>query len=537
MGAAFLAAALVALGRVMGWNGVDTAAQVYRVNSYRHSGFALWDFSWFGGHWTLDYSLLYPPLAATFGIVVVAIGSAALAARAFDRLVRPEFGSGGPVASYMFAAGTLVTASIGQLTFLSGEAFGLAALWAGRNGKWRSAALLGLAATLTSPLAGAFLALATLALAIDRFLAGDRAARAEARAAALVAAVAGVPIVAAALLFPGDGPMPYPVIDWVWEMVVAFVIAVLAGITYLFGRQHRPLAVGVILYMAAASLSQLMPGPLGGNVGRLEDVVALPLAVGLAWSWLPVALPFLSVPLALSQWVPAWGAFTASATQPSTHPAFYATLDRALETRSQAGPAGRVEVVPTAFHWESAYVAPVMPLARGWERQLDEADNPLFYGPEPPSPQEYRAWLLDNGVRFVALPAAPLDVAGQAEGSLVASGRVPGLVLVWHSAQWRLYTVEDSQGIVSGPAELVSTSGGRVVLDANQPGDVTVRIHWNPDWYVAGGAGCLTNAHSWMSVEVVKAGEVQLEMSLLDPGQTACPQVLAAGASGRAPRT
>ena len=533
MAAALLAAVLVAFGRAMGWNGVDTAAQVYRVNSYRRGGFALWDFSWFGGHWTLDYSLLYPPLAGTFGIVIVAIGSAALAALAFDRLVRPALGSGGPAASYTFAAGTLVTASIGQLTFLSGEALGLAALWALRRGRWRAAALLGLASTLTSPLAGAFVALAALALAVDRLFARDRTAR----AAALVAAVVGVPIVAAALLFPGDGPMPYPVIDWAWEMVVAFAIAALAGITYLFGRQHRPLGIGAVLYMVAASLSQLMPGALGGNVGRLEDAVALPLAIGLAWSWLPTALPLLSVPLALSQWAPAWGAFTASATQPSTHRAFYATLDEALEVRSQAGPAGRVEVVPTAFHWESAYVAPVMPLARGWERQLDEADNPLFYGPEPPSPQEYRAWLLDNGVRFVALPAAPLDVAGQAEGALVASGRVPGLVLVWSSPQWRLYAVDDSQGIVSGPAELVSASGGRVVLNADHPGDVTVRIHWNPDWYVAGGAGCLTNAHSWMSVEVVKTGEVQLEMSLLDPGQTACPQDLAAGVSGKGSRT
>ena len=533
MAAALLAAALVAFGRMMGWNGVDTAAQVYRVDSYRHGGLALWDFRWFGGHWTLDYSLLYPPLAGTFGIVLVAVASAAVAALSFDRLVRAPLGSGGPIASGLFAAGTLVTASIGQLTFLSGEAFGLAALWAGRNGRWRAAAVLGLACTLTSPLAGAFVALAALAWSADRLLAGDRAAR----GAAAVAAIAGLPILAAAFLFPGDGPMPYPVMDWVWEMVVAFALGVQAAISYFFGRQHRSLGLGVIFFMGAASLSQLVPAALGGNVGRLEDVIALPLAVGLAWSWFPAALPLVSIPLAMSQWAPAWGAFTTSATQPSTHRAFYATLDRALETRAQEGPPGRVEVVPTAYHWESAYVAPVMPLARGWERQLDEADNPIFYGPQPPDPVTYRAWLLDNGVRFVALPAAPLDLAGQAEGTLVASGRVPGLVLIWQSAQWRLYAVDHSQGIVSGPAELVSAAGGRVVLNATQPGDVTVRIHWNQDWYVAAGAGCLTRAHSWMSVDVVKAGEVRLEMSVLNPDQTPCPQELAAGSSPEAARS
>ena len=531
MPAALIAAALVAVGRLMGWNGVDTAAQVYRVDSYRQNGFALWDFRWFGGHWTLDYSLLYPPLAGTLGIFAVAVLSAALAALAFDRLVREPLGSGGPIASYLFAGGTLVTASIGQLTFLSGEAFGLAALWAGRNGRWRAAAALGLASTLTSPLAGAFVALAALAWAADRMLARDRAAR----GAALVAAVAGLPILAAAVLFPGDGPMPYPTIDWVWEMVVATAIGVLAGIAYLFGRQQRPLALGALVFMAAASVSQLMPGALGGNVGRLEDVVALPLAVGLAWSWIPLGLPLVSVPLAFSQWAPAWGAFTASSAAPSTHPAFYATLDRALAVRSEAGPSGRVEVVPTAYHWESAYVAPVMPLARGWERQLDEADNPIFYRLQPPDPLEYRAWLLDNGVRFVALPSAPLDAAGQAEGALVASGRVPGLVLVWHSADWRLYAVEHSQGIVSGPAELVSAEGNRVVLNAAEPGDVTVRIHWSPDWYVASGGGCVTRAHSWMSVDVVRAGEVRLEMSFLDPNRTPCPHQLAAGTPVNAP--
>jgi hypothetical protein len=529
--AALIAAALVACGRIMGWNGVDTAAQVYRVDSYRHGGLSLWDFRWFGGHWTLDYSLLYPPLAGTLSIAAVAIGSAALAALSFDRLARPALGSGGPIASYLFAAGTLVTASIGQLTFLSGEAFGLAALWAGRNGRWRAAAVLGLAATLTSPLAGAFLALAALAFAVDRLLARDRTAR----GAAAVVAVAGIPIVAAALVFPGDGPMPYPVIDWVWEMVVAFAIGVLAAIAYFFGRQHRVIGIGVILFMMAAALSQLMPAALGGNVGRLEDVIALPLAVGLAWSWMPIGLPLITVPLALSQWTPAWGALTTSATQPSTHRAFYATLDGALEARSFDGPSGRVEVVPTAYHWESAYVAPVMPLARGWERQLDEADNPLFYGPQPPGPAQYRAWLLDNGVRFVALPLAPLDSAGQAEGDLVASGRVPGLALVWRSAEWRLYEVEQSQGIVSGPAQLVSAAGGRVVLNAAQPGDVTVRIHWNPDWYVAAGAGCVTRAESWISVDVVRPGEVRLEMSVLDPGRTPCPQDLAAGSPARPP--
>ena len=35
-------------------------AQLYRVASFRAHGFAIWDSQWFGGHWTLSYSVLYP---------------------------------------------------------------------------------------------------------------------------------------------------------------------------------------------------------------------------------------------------------------------------------------------------------------------------------------------------------------------------------------------------------------------------------------------------------------------------------------------
>ncbi len=527
MAAALLAAALVTLGHVLGWNGVDTAAQVYRVDSLRRTGFSLWDFRWYGGHWTLDYSLLYPYLASVLGMLATTIASAAVAPLAFDRLARRHLGPGATAASLAFAAGTLVAASIGQLTSLAGAAFGLAALWAVQGpaprGRRVAALLLAVCCTLASPLTGAFLALAGAAWALDRALDRDRTA---AWGVAL-ATCAGLPIVAAALLFPGDGPMPYPASDWLWEMVVAAAIALLAG------RRHRPLVLGAVLYMVAATGSELVPSALGGNIGRLEDMVALPLAVALMWTRLPVLLPLAAIPLALSQWTPAWGAFTVAPASPATHRSFYTALDRALAARAASGQPGRVEVVPTTWHWESAWVAPVMPLARGWERQLDEADNPIFYAPGRLGSASYRTWLVDNGVRFVALPLAPLDMAGRAEGALVASGRVPGLRLVWRSPGWRLYSVAGSPGIVSGPARLVSAAGGRIVLDAGAPGTVTVRVRWTPDWYVASDAGCVTRDQAWMSVRVDRPGPVRLDLSLFRADRTACPAV--AVASGRAP--
>lgn len=512
MPAALLAAALVALGHLAGWTGVDTAAQVYRVDSFRSSGFSLWDFGWYGGHWTLDYSFLYPPLASALGMLGLTVLSAAVAALAFDRLARLHLGSGAAAASYLFAAGTLVSASIGQLTSLSGEAFGLAALWAASRRRYAVAGLLALVCTLTSPLAGAFLALAAAAWAVDLIRRRDR----KSVGPAALVAIAGVPMVASAILFPGDGAMPYPAADWIWEMVVA------AGVGLLAGRRHRPIAIGAVMFMAAATVAELVPSPLGGNVGRLEDMVALPLAAGLAWSRLPVLLPFAAVPLALSQWSPAWGAFTSASTQPSTHQSFYAGLDRVLRVDGAQGPSGRVEVVPTEYHWESAYVTPVMPLARGWERQLDEADNPLFYASGRLAPAAYRTWLLDNGVRYVALPTAPLDMAGKEEGALVASGRVPGLRLIWRAPGWRLYQVMGAPGILSGPAALVRSGRAGVVLDAYQAGTVEVRVRWNADWYVPNGDGCVARDGAWLSVQVSRPGPVTVALSPLRPDRSAC---------------
>lgn len=519
MAAALLAAALVALGHLFGWQGVDTAAQVYRVDSFRHAGFTLWDFRWYGGHWTLDYSLLYPPVAATVGMLTVTILSAAAASLAFDRLARRHLGPGAAAASLLFAAGTLVPASIGQLTSLAGEAFALPALWAASRGRHVTALALGLGCTLTSPLTGAFLALAAVAWAATSAAAGKRPA---AVAAGALAAVSGVPIVLAAALFPGDGPMPYPAMDWLWEMAIAAAIGLLAG------RRHRVIAIGAALWMVAATVSELVPSALGGNVGRIEDMVALPLAVALAWTRLPALVPIVAVPLALSQWSPAWGAFTAASSQPSTHASFYAPLDRVLRQDAAAGPPARVEVVPTAYHWEAAYVPPAMVMARGWERQLDEADNPVFYSPGRLTPAVYRAWLLDNGVRYVALPSAPLDMAGQAEGRLIASGRVPGLQLLWRSPSWRLYQVEGATGIVSGPAELVRAHGSRVVLDARRAGRITVRFRWSPGWYVSAGSACVERDRAWLSVDARRPGPVTLGISPLRRGGTGCPQPLAA---------
>ena len=99
----------------------------------------------------------------------------------------------------------------------------------------------------------------------------------------------------------------------------------------------------------------------------------------------------------------------------------------------------RVEVVPTASHWEAYWVPKAdIALARGWYRQLDEADNSVLYGQQL-SGQEYRAWLRSVGVRYVVRPLTKLDFAGATgEAELLDSGR-SGLVPVLRTSQVVVY--------------------------------------------------------------------------------------------------
>jgi len=76
------------------------------------------------------------------------------------------------------------------------------------------------------------------------------------------------------------------------------------------------------------------------------------------------------------------------------------------------------------------YVAGELPLARGWERQLDIGRNAIFYADDL-DVDAYHRWLRDNAVAFVALADAPPDPSAHAEAELVRR-RLPFLEPVWH---------------------------------------------------------------------------------------------------------
>src|SRR5215471_21041894 len=75
---------------MLAWNPQvgDLAAQVFRTELFERGGLAIWNGSWYGGHYTLTYSVLFPPLAALLGPKLVGMLSVVSSAYLFDRIVR-----------------------------------------------------------------------------------------------------------------------------------------------------------------------------------------------------------------------------------------------------------------------------------------------------------------------------------------------------------------------------------------------------------------------------------------------------------------
>jgi hypothetical protein len=490
---------LAVLVLVTGASGTDLAAAAYRVALFRQVGFTLWDPGWYAGHWTLDYSVLFPPLGAAIGIAAIDIVCVAVASFAFDLLVEPRFGRAGRVGALLFAAGTVVQVAVGRVPFLLGGTLALVALaLVVRREPWsRTAAVaLALAATLASPLAGLF-----LGLAAGAWLLADLP-RINLWAGAIVV-VSLAPIAALELLFSGQGRMP---LDLAGQLVP------LVALLLIVRRGPRVLRIGFALYALLVIGAYVAPSALGVNATRLGTSLGLGVAASLwaASTRVRLLVIIAAVPLLLGQWTPARSALL-GAYDPGISARYFAPLIAYLLAHDT--PLGRVEVVPLSTHWESDYVAQRLPLARGWERQLDTADNPIFYTAGRLTKRSYLAWLERNGVRFVALSDAPIDYAGIREAALIRAG-VPGLALTWQSRHWRVYALSASPAIVSGAGRLERESGSKLVLAVRREGSLVIRVRGGASWHVSAGSASLRpGPGGWLLLDTRRPGRVVLEIS------------------------
>jgi hypothetical protein len=254
---------------------------------------------------------------------------------------------------------------------------------------------------------------------------------------------------------------------------------------------------------------------MGSNIDRYAVLLAGPMALcalgrdGFRQAGRPLAAVIVTV-AGIVVWT-AWGPVRESSEvigDPSTGAVFYTPLERFLATHG--GPLVRVEVPFTHSHWEAALLAPEYPLARGWERQLDTKNDPIFFK-TPLSQSAYYTWLHDHAVSYVALPDVRLDGSSDEEAALIRAG-VPYLREVFASAHWRVFAVRDPAPLVSAPASLTGLGHDSFTLRFAKPGRSLVRLHYTRYWAIAAGRACVSSAPGgWTAVSVGVAGVVRVE--------------------------
>ncbi|MEU2611938.1 hypothetical protein ABZ570_10190 [Micromonospora sp. NPDC007271] len=499
--------------------GTDLAAQVARAGFVARHGAAPIDFGWYGGVNQYGYSLFVARLGTWLGVrplgaLAAVVGAAALGWLAVrHRARRPA------LAGVLGAAVLVGNLASGRITFAVGLAFGLLALCAvsaGRPGRpVRLGLAAGLAATATwaSPVAGLFTGLAGAALLLAALRRGDGPGRrlaggwrvdrplAESLVLCLAPALALAPM---AVLFGNGGTQPYSAESM--RINVALAVLVFAVLP----RRCRVLRIGSALTVLLLVAAFYLPSPIGSNALRLPMLFALPVLAG--YARLPG--PWLAGLLAATVWWqnPVMVNDVTGAGSPETAAAFHRPLADELARRQ---PPGRVEVVPLRDHWESAYLPPTVPLARGWERQVDTDRNALFYG-DGLTADSYADWLRREAIQYVAVaPDVPLDRWGRAEADLVLAGQ-PYLREVWRNANWRLYAVVDPTPLVGTPGRLVAADQARVRFTTDRAGDVPVRVRWSRWLSLSGTDGCLRpGPDGWTEVRAGTPGEFSISSALV----------------------
>jgi hypothetical protein len=533
---ATLAAAMLAWNPQVG----DLAAQMFRTELFHEAGLSIWNGSWYGGHYTLTYSVLFPPLAALLGPQAVGMLAVVLSAYLFDRMVRDRWGEAARWATLWFGAGVVTLLADGQLTFSLGVVLGLAALRALQRGHPVLALFATAGCALSSPVAAVFLAGVLLTGAVGspvdltrfsrgwwrgadvarslrgrRALPGDRT-RGQERpgdrtrgvavwAASVALALTLIPNV----VFPGAGQFPFAFSSFV---AIPLWCGSALYLTRDLKREERQLRRALLGYTLAATAIWLVPNAMGGNAVRLGALFGGPVLAAVLLAHRPrVPVWFLALFLAGSLY---WQ-LTASVTQiarsvgdPSTKAAYFEPVAQWLRAHGAEG--ARVEVPPTANHWESAYLAPEVELARGWLRQLETTRDDIFYAGESElTHAAYRGWLRDNAVRYVALPDAPLDYSSVAERRLIRA-EPPYLELLWSSPHWRFYRVRDHAPLVEpqgdGAARVLRVDRQGFALGVTRPGEFTVRVSFTPYWSIAQGNGCLLRRGDWTLARVNRPG-------------------------------
>jgi hypothetical protein len=443
--------------------GTDLSAAMARAGwASRYPG-AAYLFTWYGGFHPAGYSLLAPYLLALTGVRPAMAAAGVISAVLLSSLlVRHQVPR--PRAAAAWVAIALWTElSAGRAPFTLGLAAGLGCVAAADLSRPRSlgrlvaAAALALLTCLLSPVAALFLCVVAAAFAVAGRLAE----------AVAVAAPAILPLGAMAA-FSDGGTQPFLTQNWLPPLIAA------AGVLLLVPRRWTMVRAGAVVYGLGVLLALAVPSLIGSNVARLGELLIGPLLVGMGsarhrWLLAPALV-------AAAVWQVAQPA--ADLAQGDAPPFAPQTTALVRELGALRADTARVEAVPQYGHWESQELADAVPLARGWERQLDIERNPLFYDGGL-TPATYHGWLRYNAVRYVALSTATPEPAAAGEAALVRAGQ-PWLIPVWHDAFWQLYQVTGTSPLASPPATVTGTTPAQITLRMTRAGITVVRVDWSP---------------------------------------------------------
>jgi hypothetical protein len=495
---------------------LDLAAHLFRAQLFREEGFGLWNNLWYSGHDIIGYSVLFPAVSAAVSPqlagAIAATGTAAL----FEPLARRHLGGRAWFGAILFGAATATDLYTGRLAFAFGALPALGAIVALDCERIPLAwALAGLAA-LCSPVAAVFAALAASAYVVAALISERRIRPTLGAVGVVVAALA--PIALLAIAFPEGGSEPFA-FSTLWPILIVAGVALIV-----VPREWLTVRAGIAIYALATVGAYFVPSPLGSNIARLGTFIGAPLAALLWWRRRTAVLLIVATPLLYLAWAPAArDLWTASNTQ-SASTQYYQPLLRFLG-RESVPPATpfRIEIPFTRFHWESYVVATHFAIARGWERQLDIKDNPIFYSGRLTA-ASYHRWLHENAVRFVAASDAQLDYSSRQEMALVNHG-LPYLHLVMRSAHWRVYQVTGATPIVEGVATLKAIGPDWLALAARAPGRVLVHVRFSPYWVLGRGSGCVAPDGRYTRLTLRRAGAVRMVMRFsLDRIQASSPR-------------
>ena len=469
--------------------GRDFSAQLAHAELAGSHWPELLDLRWYGGFSPLGYSVVSPPVMALLGVPLTTALAYVATVVLFAELLK-NAGVARPVAGAIIGAvclaGNLV---VTRTTFALGLALGLGALLALMSGRLRLTAGLSVLAPLASPVAGLFLGVAGGAL----FLSGRR------RAGVTLAVSAMVPTIAVGLAFGNGGYQTFAAKQALVSLLVCLAVT---GLCW----RRAVVRWGGLLSAVLVAAAYLLPSPVGTTATRLPELFAAPIIVAVAT--VPLVAIIAATASAILLLPPVSITEVRERGDPALSAEFYAPLLHQLTDRGAAGP---IEVVPTRRRGEAAFVAPVVPIAKGWSRQSDTGRNAVFYNGTL-NADTYRRWLDDNAISYVAISQGPYDWSAPDEVTLVRDG-LPYLQKVWSNQTWTLYAVMNPRPVIAPPGRVVARDAVSLTVSLPDPGEYVVRVRWSR--YLTASNGCMRPTEDgWSMIVVEHPGTAKIDGSL-----------------------